>query len=198
MEVVAATLFALFLGILIHGATWLIHRGAQAQGLRQAAIIALNGEMERLYALYQYETPAPENSAASAYGGTIPAHPDVTHRVHGLSPPHDGWVVTDKATFLAAGEELTLLLQDSPTAPTNVRWLDRERWITARVSWLEESIGDPATAPCGANGDGCRMLTLFLDYPFRYDPQSEEPLASSAESEGVHTLVLRTIVGRRY
>ncbi|MEO5351115.1 MAG: hypothetical protein H7836_15955 [Magnetococcus sp. YQC-3] len=165
----------------------------QWQQWRLQAILVANGEMERLYALYQYATPEPESSPASYYqdgGGVI--HPTIDHLVHGPNGAHNNLLAASMAAFRdEAGLHAILRIP----GPRNVVWLDREAGHTAQLSWLTQPVNDPVAAPCHGPGGECLLVTLFLDYPYRIG-SDDDPLVPIGEA--VQTLVLKTIIGKRY
>lgn len=78
----------------------------------------------------------------------------------------------------------------------NIVWLDKDRSIVAQISWellTVNSAANTASAcyPSGATTP-CRLLTLYLDYPFRYT--DADPLVDMGP---VETITLQTIVGAR-
>lgn len=82
----------------------------------------------------------------------------------------------------------------------NLVWLDRENMIVAQISWALTSINDTTgvARPCGPVGAtvlSCHVLTLYLDYPFRYlsDLNPKEVISGIP----VDTITLQTIVGQR-
>lgn len=93
-----------------------------------------------------------------------------------------------------------ILYFDRGGAPTsddrNLVWIDRERNVVGQLSWEAMELttnGTSDTIPCGNGGTGrCRLLTLYLDFPFRFSPAA--PLGDMGP---VDTITLQTIVGPR-
>lgn len=189
--------------------------------LRQKAVLLLHGEMERLYGMYQKSgysivtgTPTSDDSPASVYfGAETPLHPNVSHRIHSLSLPHSNLTrdVSNNpittSTFLRKSDntvnyehENAVLRYAPPSTPSNIQnivWLDQEKRLTARLSWTHES---QASIGCIDNGatSSCALVTLYLDFPYRYDESASPPNpVASADMGRVETLILRAIMGDR-
>ncbi|MDP6814058.1 MAG: prepilin-type N-terminal cleavage/methylation domain-containing protein [Alphaproteobacteria bacterium] len=89
----------------------------------------------------------------------------------------------------------------------NYVWIDMKRRITGRLSWELSTIPNnantcynPATDANGACADlcyngSCQLLTLFLQYPFRYTDSADPD--TDAGFNRTQSLILKTIVGRR-
>lgn len=82
------------------------------------------------------------------------------------------------------------------TDDRNFVWLDRERNVVAQISWelMKLKGSDGTDRPCYATSgtNGCQLLTLYLDYPFRYSDGSPR-----GDMGPVETITLQTIVGER-
>lgn len=100
--------------------------------------------------------------------------------------------------------EKVLVVNDSDGNTFNYVWLDAENNIAARLSWIVYNIGGTdsnGTYKC--LGRSCKILTVFLDYPYRADLKRDQdtlniPTFTPAnEIQPVRTLTLQTIVGYR-
>lgn len=78
----------------------------------------------------------------------------------------------------------------------NLVWLDKDRRIVGQLSWelLTISRAGGATTPCYPSGvtTPCRLLTAYLDYPFRFSAATPR-----GDMGPVETVTLQTIVGAR-
>ncbi|HRJ60202.1 MAG TPA: prepilin-type N-terminal cleavage/methylation domain-containing protein [Azospirillaceae bacterium] len=78
----------------------------------------------------------------------------------------------------------------------NLVWLDKDRRIVGQLSWELLSILDSSgiARPCYPSGTTtpCRLLTVYLDYPFRFSEA-----APRGDMGPVETITLQTIVGAR-
>ncbi|MBF0340046.1 MAG: prepilin-type N-terminal cleavage/methylation domain-containing protein [Magnetococcales bacterium] len=168
----------------------------RTQQFHLQAILIANGEMERLYALYQYDTPTPESSPSSIYPDSGDAiHPAANHLVHGPSGPHVNLLAADLKTFQEDAGLHAIYYLTSAGGAQNVVWLDQEGGYTARLSWFIRPVNDPIATPCYGSSRECQMVTLFLDYPYRMSAGGN-PLVET--DEPIKTLALRTIIGKRY
>ncbi|MEO5326642.1 MAG: type II secretion system GspH family protein [Magnetococcus sp. THC-1_WYH] len=193
------------IGILVLGLSgiWsLVHDQFFRVTLRQKAIFVLHGHMERLSALYRHGIPIPTNNSSKNYThhtwlsednpGTIP------HIVFGLTLGEADFTtlqltVTDLAQFTPG----TIYLLDrgitgDSDEDRNVVWLDEEQRITAQISWTLE---DASVHACYGGLSPCQILTLFLDYPYRYPEEATDPLETMWPQP--ETITLKTIVGER-
>ncbi len=216
-------LSALFL-CLVRG--WAVLDGVSLDlQLRQKAVFALNGEMERLAMLYGV---APSSGAAlsasaltavsgSAYA-TIPGVLGSASRLaYGGSTAGVSFTTTNASTFASTSSSDALVLVSGSGASTqDLVWLDRPRNIMARLSWVTCNVTGNTTAACwggtgptgpsstcyapagGSSGAPCQLLTAVLEWPFRL--VGGAPVADSAQAGGrlaAGVLTLSTIVGRR-
>lgn len=185
--------------------------------LRQKAILVLNGEMERLSSLY----------ATTGFGAEIrpdstgyPAAPGLTgadaRQVYGLSGIAAAFTESSATGFNSA--DAAVLVQGSGASARNHVWLDPERNLVARLSWIECEVTRSAQADCwdkssskkpkkakgrkdsvfacfafdgSEESDFCRMVTLVLEYPFRINGTTVTPAGN------IRTMTLSTITGRR-
>lgn len=176
--------------------------------LRQKAVLVLNGEMERLAALYNLTGFGASTAAdTSGYGADAAFADDrVIYRASAnsfMAGAGDAFVA-DRATFLA-GPDALVLLEDATgdAADRNYVWIDRPRGILGRLSWAETDIDDAdcsggGAGSClcydwsgGAGGVACREIALYLEYPFRLTGTAVAEAADRTEA-----LPLKTIVGR--
>lgn len=82
----------------------------------------------------------------------------------------------------------------------NLVWIDRSKKIVGQISWSvveynnTTALGNPGYFPC-ANGVPCRHITLYLDFPFRF----ESLISPRNEIDGlpIETITLQTIVAQR-
>jgi prepilin-type N-terminal cleavage/methylation domain-containing protein len=207
-------------GILLMGmnALWVaVARQFDDLTLRQKAILRVNGEMERLVEIYtnsavavvavdvtDYATAAPASSAS--YLAT-PA----SRKIHGLGGASQDYVqdyagaTAFRQAVLADGSnakdvyrQVYYSTSGSPLSTNddrNLVWLDRNRNIVGQISWTLTPLTWALSEGCNPIGDPCNLLTLFLDYSFRYDGvlDGKTPIAGSP----VETITLQTIVGHR-
>lgn len=160
--------------------------------LRQKAIFALHGHMERIAALYRW----------TGFRGEATLHADLTRIIHrtGINGTElsnvfiPGLVVrrTDATAVLAADFVPGQILFMDLATDDNIIWLDRARAVTARITWAL----DEARLGCAANGadSRCYRLWLTLDYPFRFQAGTGPAEAMWDRTE---TLSVQTLVGRR-
>jgi type II secretory pathway pseudopilin PulG len=114
----------------------------------------------------------------------------------------DGTVVTDADSGAKINDIYRRIYYDdnSTIALTdddrNLVWLDKDRRIVGQLSWeLLSIIGGGGTAmPCYPSGTTtpCRLLTVYLDYPFRFSAATPR-----GDMGPVETVTLQTIVGAR-
>lgn len=89
----------------------------------------------------------------------------------------------------------------NPNDDRNVVWLDRDRKITAQLSWSYVKSDNDSRHKCYSSAASssertrCRHVTMYLDYPFRFVSTSN-PL-SIIEGIPVETVTLQTIVSER-
>ncbi|GAB0058891.1 hypothetical protein SIID45300_03250 [Candidatus Magnetaquicoccaceae bacterium FCR-1] len=187
-------LVVIMIGLLMIGMVgiWdLLAREFLALQLRQKAIFALHGQMERIAALNRHQV----NFTTWKTSGYPATHldPQADHQI--LQTVPNNLIVYSTTALDQPGK--ILLHQPAGLDPTarNVILLDPERRITGELSWTEEPL---TTQPCytgDAGGGWCRKLTLYLDYPYLFpesDSQTSQPWGGP-----ISTLTLRTIVGRR-
>lgn len=206
-------------GLLVLGMNGLWEAAARQldeASLRQRAVFRLNGEMERLSALYVFGTGPTSPVAVTDYAtATIPARigsyigTTVSGTRYIYASGQAGLMAPDASTFAlpvdADGQNANTIYSPilyldagsigTPTDDRNLVWLDREREVLAQISWELSDLPNTATTgskPC--SGAPCQLLTLYLDYPFRYTTASTDPRGDMGP---VETITLQTIVGRR-
>ena len=182
--------------------------------LRQKAVFVLHGQMERIAMMYRTGTDNMEmSSVTSGYDATT--HPNTnTYYVFADSAPLDD---IDSDILIATQDEFELesVDEDVPDpglgaiyymdiAPLgissedrNVVWLDKDKNVTAIMSWTLSDTDIDVDNPVAGDDcyDGatatCQLLTLYLDYPYRYSDGGLTEMLGTAK-----TIILKTIVGR--
>lgn len=197
------------LGILTLGLTqvWAIagERSIDAT-VRQKAVFVLNGQMERLTALYGRTGYGAAVAVDTTGYGSPAAYPDTraVYRLNanGFMDSTFGAFVTDvSATFQVGGEGLVLLDEQGGTGDRNYVWIDQDRNVLGRLSWAETTIPEPTGGPAsgtrlcfdfagGTGGANCREVALYLEYPFRLIR------GTPVEGDPLRIVPLKTIVGR--
>ncbi|MBF0613017.1 MAG: prepilin-type N-terminal cleavage/methylation domain-containing protein [Magnetococcales bacterium] len=210
VEIMVAMVLAGILAIGMQSFFAMLGEEVQEFTLRQKAVFLLNGEMEKLYFLFQNPTNDVIGAGGfstqtldSGYAPTFPAHwrtGGSNHRI--LNATTIAGIVTNaEATFSQvdangqpANEQLIFFYTPPAGDPRNVIWLDFEKRITARVSWVADEMPGDNCYQNGSANQNCLLITLYLDYPFRYQTTPTfNPLEPSMGR--INTLVLRTIVG---
>jgi len=211
-------------GILVIGMNALWEAAARQLddvSLRQRAVFRLNGEMERLSALYVFGTGPTGPVAVTDYAtATIPARAGSyitattgTRTIYAETQPGTVSAAvpmmapsTDLANRVAAdGSDANTVygriyyldagVPNTTADDRNLVWLDRENGVLAQISWETQDL--PNTDPTGirpCNAGTCKLLTLYLDYPFRYASPAADPRGDMGP---VETITLQTIVGQR-
>jgi len=176
--------------------------------LRQKAIFALSGELERLSALYVYT-----GFAADAVNGPITS----TGYTDGLAALPTTRLVYPHNTSSFASNDFVQNAYGSITShefpvyevtnilPSLIRdyiWIDQAHGIAGRVSWTATDISVSSCVQlldCSCQrfddlsltGGRCRQLDIYLEYPYRIDTSG-----NVTQPGNLQTLSLRTIVGR--
>ena len=186
--------------------------------LRQKAVLVLNGETERLVALYA-GTPLGSRTGFATVPTTsgYPVLQGYTGSEGRESFPASATGI-DLATSVPAfraGPDAAVLVSGSGQLLRNYVWLDRARDLVAQLSWLECAIDANTVADCwsgtlrgkkpkhkkgtpyacaafdgGGGTDSCRLIVVIVEYPFSLAAGSPEPRAA-------RPLTVSTIVGRR-
>jgi prepilin-type N-terminal cleavage/methylation domain-containing protein len=167
--------------------------------LRQKAVFVLHGQMERLASLYRYTNFIEDTTI----------HPDLANLediIHQTGSGNDesnayisGLVYlettdtdVDKDDFI---QGQTLFMDYSSGTKINVVWLDRDLDITATMKWSLTPISTACYQETGnADHSNCYLLTLTLEYPYRFI-ENTNPVKNSMGT--LETLTLQTITGRR-
>ena len=171
--------------------------------LRQKAVFVLHGHMERLAQLYRFGNIAANMSVNPSTTGYIhpPLAATVAHsilRVDTTGRATDllmQTVAANKAAF-PEGNILNLNNTAAGVADRNLVWLDRDKDLTAQLSWTLDQSLDPLSEECfpdAQTGAGCQILTLYLDYPYRFTAGNPP---TNVALDTVETISLQTIVGR--
>lgn len=182
--------------------------GAQSVELtvRQKAVLVLNGEMERLSSLYFFTgfgaSTVADTSGYDTPSGFVDSRVIYRDGTNGFMPNGNNRFVVNKDEF-RFGATFLVFLQDAPgqADDRNFVWIDRERDIVGRLSWIEQDVAQQETCDgldcfCfdwagGSGGTECREITLYLEFPFRMT-------ASGPAEMDQPTLImpLKTVVGR--
>jgi prepilin-type N-terminal cleavage/methylation domain-containing protein len=218
---------------------------------RQKAIFRLNGEMERLVALYnssdtskdptfnEVDTGVDYTQNIPTYAGSFlsttpnssyPYGSTQNRRVFNktLAPSYilDAGTSTDMAAFTntpsADGTTIptqsiytNILMTGTGSSRRNLVWLDQVHQIVGQLSWdfcllpntygtsdshygmFNDCKGNPATAtvvsPCYQTA--CYFLTVYIDYPFRFDATNK--VGVPIPGIPVETITAETIVGKQ-
>jgi hypothetical protein len=217
IEVLAAMTI---LSILVLGLAnlWSVLGGLSfSQLLRQKAVFALNGEMERLNWLYTTSSfGAGTRLATSGYPTISNVSGSGSRLVYDTTSTNASFVVTSSASLQASNSAVWETGNGASTR--NYVWLDQDRGILAQLSWSELPLsqcktGGGTNLPCtcypflpilpvldllgiltvGVGIGNCVQLLLVLDYPFTI----QGGVAVQMPGQTLRTLTLRTIVGRR-
>lgn len=200
----ASTILSVF--VLALGGFWRAESSAAIDlTTRQKAIFVLNGEMERISALYVFTNFGNGGPlSTSGYDGisALPAS-RLTYpsSVGGYTLGNNNEYVTTSAnTFYTGSEFQVWLKQASPsTASRAYVWIDRDHGIAGRVSWTTADINVSSCVSgvdcnclsfSGSGGGKCKTLDLYLEYPYRIG--SSGTITAPA---ALQTLSLKTIVG---
>ena len=205
IEVMTASMI-LSIFIVAIGACWITaDRRVNDLVLRQKAIFAANGEMERLTTLYDttsfgvfgpvsttgYDGPAFLPSSRLIYPNALSSY---------TGGSSSDFTTTSTTTFQGNSFEVYISSQFVSSLNRSYLWVDQAQGVMGRLSWKATSI---SPAACVVGGDGCGCLSyfgsfsgscqridLFLEYPYRL--VSSSPVAGST----LQTVILSTIVGR--
>ena len=196
-----------------------VNRNFLSLTLRQKAVFVLNGEMERLAALYRFTGFAGEDATTDGYAST----PN-ERLVFPSSLTAVNQVVTSVGSDFTCDDNTCagLVFFDangvSANDDRNYVWLDQARDLTAQLSWRLRELTDTPLGNAGfpvanavacsdgiTEGDGtlesvgstsvCQELTVYIEFPFRYASATEP--GSDANIGKPETMSLITIVGRR-
>lgn len=214
IEVMAAGALLSALGLCLVSGTTVLDRLSYETLLRQKAVFVLNGEMERVAALYTKTSFGSSQTVSTtgytAVSGIINSGKRATYV---SSQPQVTFAATTAASFTnASTANSTVWLYQTGNATQNYVWLDRDRSLLARLSWSSCDVTDQTSASCWVTGGKqktgkntascygygggtgvCDLITMFLDYPYTISGGAPTPLATVTAT----TMSLSTIVGRR-
>lgn len=195
--------------------------------IKQKAIFVLNGEMERLTALYRYtgfegterqveydvlSAAAPDNDDFSSnsearwiYGGDPTSLNQMVVTAGGdFDCTITNGAANDTAQFNADCAARVLLDENGIGLDDdrNYVWIDQHRRLTGRLSWRKRNVSlnssfPNANQPCWNNGGGGDCQELILYLHFPYRYTDTNNPDTDAGFGRRETLVLKTIVGRR-
>lgn len=147
-------------------------------GLRQKAVFALNGEMERLAMVYRFDNPTTEAVTANRL-------------IYAFT--HSFGSIIDKNGDFQIGE---IFYYDGGNGigpdDRNLVWLDEGKNIVAAISWTSNPfIASSPAADC--LGGSCSLLVLYIEFPYRFDLASQnlQPVAP------LDAISLQTIIGKK-
>ena len=232
MTLIEVMVGAVLTAILVTGLTslWVsVDNGFNYLTVRQKAIFVLNGEMERLTALYRY-TDFSDTVAVNYPSGEDEFADQANNARTIYGNPNDGLLVdtiveTDGTTTgfdcLTANNVIDTTCagdvffddQVNNSLDRNFVWIDQARNIVGKLSWELDDIGvnDPggvggttdlfngnyAGGTCFSRGAvaDCQLLTLYLQFPYRYFNASTPD--GKAGFGKLETLTLMTVVAAR-
>ncbi|MBF8271226.1 MAG: Prepilin-type N-terminal cleavage/methylation protein [Magnetococcales bacterium] len=170
--------------------------------LRQKAVFVLHGHMERLAMLYRTQantkTLYASSTGYSQGGGTARVILYVDTNTARSTDPLMKTSAASKSNF---DDGYILYLDQGASGLSaedrNIVWLDRDKDVTAQISFTLDASPDPDSL-CYPDADstGCHLLTLFLDYPYRFVPGTT-PANNVLPGIAVETISVQTIVGAR-
>lgn len=186
--------------------------------LRQKAALVLNGEMERLWAVYTGTAYGANDHSRTDYptvtGLLSTSNTRVSYEANTITT---GFTTTSASTFTAQATPDATVFLGAGSPPLNWIWLDRPRNLVARLSWIVCQIKSPDLQSCwttatsgkapkppggttpfacypyggGGGSSPCELITAVLEYPYAFNAGSPQAVGTT------RTLTLGTIVGRR-
>jgi hypothetical protein len=177
--------------------------------LRQKAVFVLNGEMERLDALYTTSTfGAGTRESTSGYPAINNISGSGTRLSYDTSSVNASFVTKSLSTMQTNNS--AVWETGGLFTTRNYVWLDQNRGILGRLSWMEESLSqcgvgeiNGRNTPCGCYSfsgllgtiipGSCIEVVLVLEYPFTVQGGSPAQMPN----QSLQTITLSTIVGRR-
>ncbi len=177
--------------------------------LKEKAIFALSGELERISALYVYTS-----YAADAVNGPL----ITTGYTDGLaSLPTTRLIYAGNISSYAANDyvrnvygsfnadEFEVFVKSNilPALKRDYIWVDKSRSVVGRLSWTATDITSVTSCVQGfdcscqrsdnvaSSGGRCQLLDVYLEYPYRIDSSG-----NITAPQSLQTISLRTIVGR--
>ncbi|CAK0744797.1 conserved hypothetical protein [Gammaproteobacteria bacterium] len=205
VEVMVAIVLSSILALSLSGTWAMVSNEFFRLTLRQKAIFVLNGEMERLVAAFRYKN----SDTSSATNWLIQDSTGSSFYIYNslTTDANIRNIVTTIAMNDPSFADSNISTYNNASQEYNVLWLDRDREITATLKWdISETVGlinDSITNnDCfWTNGNGpndsainpnhCRLLKVYLKYPFRY--QTTNPISETMGP--TDEISLQTIVG---
>ena len=180
--------------------------------LRQKAVFRLNGEMERLTEWYRggsADTVPTGTTTGNTSGydtaptwasGDYVSNPSTRNIYDRTTDGTRGMVTIEADANGLSLDEVFYFDSDSDATvggnDRNFVLLDSDQNIAARLSWsLTEAHTTCGALPGYGAPDPCFFLTLYLDFPFRFD--TTDGTVDVIEGSPVETITLQTIVGGR-
>ncbi len=176
--------------------------------LKQKAIFALSGELERISTLYVFTGFATDlvNGPLTTTGYTDGLSGFPTTRLiypASMSPYATNDYVRGLYGSFAADEfEVFSKSNILPVLNREYIWIDKARMIVGRLSWTASDINvasciQPLDCSChrfddlATTGGRCQLLDVYLEYPYRVGTSGNITAPASLQA-----ISLRTIVGR--
>lgn len=185
--------------------------------MREKAIMAMNGEMERLNALYTFGQLAANTNTClttSTVSGSTYKIFDVSSNVNS----EDG-TTTCNATSMYATTDATfdygqiLGFTDTNSRKHNMVFLDKNKGVCGSFYWGVDITGStdanistfsglvPQNTFCYYGGQyqgsshNCALISLYMEFPYRYNSSTLQCDDTIGKKE---TISVKTIVGRRF
>ena len=177
--------------------------------LKEKAIFALSGELERISALYVYTSYAadPVNGplTTTGYNDGLASLPTTRLIYAGdiSSYASNDYVRNVYGSFTADEFEVYVESNILPALKRDYIWVDKSRSIVGRLSWTATDITSVTSCvqaldcscqrfdAVASSGGRCKLLDVYLEYPYRIDSSGNVTAPASLQ-----TISLRTIVGR--
>ena len=167
-------------------------------GLRQRAIFALNGEMERLAAIYRRTVPTTE---AVTGGRSIYASTDATSNA--IETTSSDFVVGevyyhDRGNGIG-NDDINLVWLDTSEPPEGSPPVITPPEFVGAISWtLTALTTNPANKADDCLGAACQMLTLYIRFPYRFNTTTKALEAMFVDDESkLDEITLQTIAARK-
>ncbi|PCI40839.1 MAG: hypothetical protein COB46_05925 [Rhodospirillaceae bacterium] len=152
---------------------------------RQRAVFALNGEMERLSAIYASNT-LPTVTAVGSTGRFV--YSDTVAFVHPAA---------NIATFVGTYDGKLLYFDGiaGTTDDRNLVWIDYNKQIVGKLTWENANyLNIGSQCVIGGLSNQCNLITMHIEYPFRMTDTTNGTL-SATEFPVKSEIDLVTIVG---
>jgi prepilin-type N-terminal cleavage/methylation domain-containing protein len=176
--------------------------------LKEKAIFALSGELERISALYVYTSYATDavNGPLTTTGYDGLASLPTTRLIYAgdiSSYASNDYVRNVYGSFNADEFEVYVASNILPALKRDYIWVDKGRSIVGRLSWTATDITSVPSCvqalDCScqrfdnvaSSGGRCKLLDVYLEYPYRINSSGNVTPPASLQ-----TISLRTIVGR--